>query len=78
MTSQVSTPDDAGLALASVRDRLRQALEDLANAEKALGASRNELEFAWNQLRLMRLSRAWRITSPLRRLKRQLSRGDHW
>jgi chromosome segregation ATPase len=63
---------------ASLRDRLHKALADLERAEAELALTRTELDVARDQLRTMRLSAAWQITAPIRRLKRRVTRGDAW
>lgn len=73
--------DDAAAArrqIASLRDSLSKALADLERAESALVATQTELDVTRHQIRTMRLSRAWRITAPVRRIKRRIARGDSW
>lgn len=72
---------DTGTALlenASLRDRLQKALADIERAESELNATRAQLDVTREQMRTMRSSRAWRITAPIRRLKRRVTRGDAW
>ena len=74
-------PDDAGSnarQIASLRDSLSKALADLERAESELTATRTELDVTRHQIRTIRLSRAWRVTAPVRRLKRRIARGDSW
>lgn len=63
---------------ASLRDRLHKALADLERAEAELASTRAQLDVTRDQMRNMRLSRAWQITAPIRRLKRRVTRGDAW
>lgn len=66
------------LDASALRDSLHKALSDLARAEQAALKAQSELDKAREQLKIMRLSRSWRLTAPLRRMKRRATRGDHW
>lgn len=56
--------------LARVHDELSQFGEQLAGQDRELTATRNELLESWEQIRGMRRTGSWRITKPLRAVRR--------
>jgi hypothetical protein len=61
--------------LASLRPRAIELESELRRLEEELTVTRNDLLEAWNQLRTMRRTLSWRVTAPLRVVRRGTRRG---
>jgi hypothetical protein len=55
-----------------LRVRLAEATEEIIALDNRLRSARRELDDYRHQLRLMRGSRSWRVTRPLRILKKRV------
>jgi len=62
-------PSDLVLQNVELRQRLARTTDELVVLENRLRAAERELDHYRRQLRLMRGSRSWRITRPLRLFK---------
>lgn len=73
-----SSGNDDKATIAGLRDSLTRTRLELSQTSQALAAAERELSLAREQVRMMRNSRAWKMTSPVRRLRRIVVKGDHW
>jgi hypothetical protein len=60
--------------LATLRPRARELESELRRLDEELTVTRNDLLEAWAQMRAMRHTLSWRITAPLRIVRRRMGR----
>ena len=60
--------------LATARQRLAAIGGELASQQAELSTTRNELLESWEQIREIRKTSSWRVTKPIRALRRMFSR----
>jgi hypothetical protein len=58
--------------LARRGDEVAELRERLAELQEELGETRNDLLESWEQIRLMRKTVSWRVTRPIRAVRRLL------
>jgi len=77
LSTQWATQEELRLAraeLSSARQLMAELGGQLSSREEELISTRNDLFGSWEQIRLIRRTSSWRLTKPLRAVRRLLSR----